>query len=792
MVRRRFGLLDRKALRDLWRQRGAFAAVALVVASGIALFVTLRSMHGYLIGAQRDYYASGRFGEVFASAERVPLRLGAQVLELPGVAAAETRIVAEALLDVPGLGEPATGRLVSIPVPRRATLNDLHLRRGRWPAAGRRDEVLASDAFARANRLAPGSTLSAVLHGRWQRLRIVGTAISPEFIYEIRGAGDIFPDNRRFGVLWLPREALAAALDLEGAGNDLVVTLGPGARQAAVIAGIDRLLERYGGLGAYGREAHVSHRFVSDEIAETAVTSLLIPAIFLGVTAFLLHLVVGRLVATQRDQIAVLKAFGYRDATVALHYLKLAAVPVALGALAGTAVGLWLARLLADVYARFFQFPEARFTADPRLVLTAFAIASGAVFAGAAAAVTRVLRLPPAEAMRPETPVFRAAGAERLWFWARLSPGSRIVARHLQRRPLKTFLSALGIALAVAMVYTGKFMFDAVDRLQTVQFDRVQREDLAVVLRESGGRDAAMALARLPGVERVEPFRSVAVRLRHGHRSRRLALSGWARDAELRRIVDDRLRVHSLPEEGLLLTRRLGEVLGVAVGESVTVEVLEGRRVVVPLPVAGLVEEPIGTAAYLGEAALHRLLGEGDRINGAYLAVDAARQDDLLLRLKEMPAVGGIAVRAAAREAFRRTIAESFWISLASIIGFACVLAFGMVYNGARVAFSERARELASLRVLGFLRREVGAILLGEQAVLVALAQPLGIAIGLGLCALVTTRFESELFRMPFFVRSSTVAFAVLVVAIAGLLSAAAVRRRLERMDIVTALKTRE
>jgi putative ABC transport system permease protein len=792
VVRLRLALLDRKAARDLWRQRGAFAAVALVVASGIALFVSLRSMHGYLLAAQHDYYRSGRFGEVFATVERAPLHLGAEVLEIPGVAAAETRIVTEAVLDVPGLAEPATGRLVSIPVPRRAALNDLYLRRGRWPAPGRRDEVLASDAFARANRLEPGSALSAVLNGRRQRLRVVGTAISPEFIYEIRGAGDVLPDNRRFGVFWMPREALAAACDLEGAFNDLVVTLAPGARQAAVEAEIDRLLEPYGGLGAYGREAHVSHRFVSDEIKETEVTSLLIPSIFLGVTAFLLHLVVGRLVTTQRDQIAVLKAFGYSDSTIAGHYLKLAAAPVAVGTSGGAAVGLWLAVQLAGVYARFYQFPDARFTPDLRILWMALAVAGGAVFAGAASAAARVLQLPPAEAMRPETPTFRAAAVERLPLWRRLSPGARIAARHLQRRPLRTFLSALGIALAVAMVYVGAFMFDAIDRLQTAQFERVQREDVTVVLREAGGRSAARALGRLPGVERAEPFRTVAARLRSGHRSRRVALSAWESDAELRRIVDQRLRVHELREEGLLLTRKLGEVLGVANGELLTVEVLEGGRQVARLPVAGLVDEPIGTAAYMGEAALHRLLREGDRVSGAFLSVDAARAGDLFLRLKRMPAVSGVSVRAAAQEAFQRTIAESFWISLSSIVGFACVLAFGMVYNGARVALSERARELASLRVLGFLQREVGAMLLGEQAVLLVAAQPLGIALGLGLCALVAARFDSELFRLPFFVRVRTIAFAMLVVAIAGALSAAAVRRRLGRMHIVTALKTRE
>lgn len=783
--------LSVKLRRDLWHLRGPFAAVALVVASGVALFVSMRSMHGYLSEAQRRTYEAGRFADVFARLERAPESIAGEIAAIPGVSAVATRVVADVLLDVPGLPEPATGRLVSIPVPRAPSLNQVHLRSGRYPRAGRRDEVLASDAFARANGLALGDRLGAVIHGRWQSLRIVGTASSPEYVYEI-GAGQIFPDNRRFGVLWIDRRPLAAAFDLEGSCNDVTATLGPGAVLPEVIARLDRLLAPYGGLGAYGREDQLSHRFFSDEIAETRVTSLMLPAIFLAVTAFLLHLVMGRLIGTQRDQIAVLKAFGYSSGAVARHYLGMALLPTLAGSVAGTLGGLWFAGRLAEIYSRFFQLPAVPFVPESGVIAAGVAAAGGAALFGALDAVRRAVALPPAEAMRPEAPArFRPGLAERLGLARRLSPAAKSVLRHLERRPGKALLSALGLAFAVAIVLVGFYMFDAVEVMRDLQFQLVQREDATVAFRTATG-GATRELLRLPGVLAVEPYRVLAVRLRHGAREQQTALLGLPAGGKLRRIVDRHRREFRPPPEGLLITTELALRLDAAPGDRVTVEVLEGRRPVREMLVAGRVDELIGTAAYVDLGTARQLMGEGELASGAYLTVDPRAERALFARLKRLPRVVGVGARRAALESFDRTLAESFRISIGSLLGFACVIAFGMVYNGARISLSERGRELASLRVLGFSRREVAAILLGEQAALTLLAIPLGFALGLSLCGLIVWRFRTELFRLPFVLSGPTLVGSAAVVVAAALLSALAVRRRLDRLDLIAVLKTRE
>jgi putative ABC transport system permease protein len=784
--------INRKLLRDLWHLRGQLAAVAAVVMCGVAAFVTMRSAYTALVAGQAGYYRRYRFADVFAQAKRAPESLAGRIRELPGVAAVQTRVVAEVALDVPGLAEPATGRLISIPERRAPILNDLHLRSGRWVEPGAPGEVVASEAFAAANGLAVGSRLGAVINGRWQRLSVVGIALSPEYVYEIRGL-ELFPDNRRFGVLWMGRAALAGLFDLDGAFNDVSLALAPGAASAPVIAGVDRLLARYGGLGAYDRELQLSHRFVSDEIAQDRVSGIYLPFIFLGVAAFLVHVVLSRLVGSQRDQIAILKAFGYGDAAVGAHYLGIAQAAVLAGAVPGTLLGVWFARYLADLYAKFFHFPELLFAVSPGLIGLAAAIAAGAALVGALSAVRRAVRLPPAEAMRPEAPPAFARGLfERSGVAALLSPPARMIVRNLARRRVKALLSTLGVALAVGILVLTRYFGDCVDWMIRIQFHEAQREDVTVILREAAGAAVLNELRRLPGVSAAEPFRAVPVRLVAGHRSRRIDLLGVDRAGELRRLVTRDLGRVAVPADGLVLTDALARLLGVVVGDPVRVEVLEGRRAVRETTLAATVDDLFGVTATMDIGALNRLLGEGPTVSGAFLAADAARLPELTDRLKRTPAVAGVAVRESMLASFRQTIAQSMQATTSVLVAFACVIAVGIVYNGARISLAERGHELASLRVLGFTRREIALILLGEHALLTAAAIPLGFALGAGAAALLVRSVASDLYRLPLVFSRETFAFAALVTVAAALFSGIMVGGRIRKLDLVAVLKTRE
>jgi putative ABC transport system permease protein len=783
---------SRMLWRDLWHLRGQVFAAALVVACGVAAFLSMRATYESLLSAREEYYQTLRFADVFAQLKRAPAGLAARIAEIPGVAQVRTRVVMQVTLDVPGLDEPATGRLVSIPDQPRPMLNDLSLRAGRYVEPGRDDEVVASEAFAVANGLNTGDSVGAVINGRWKRLRIVGVALSPEYIYEV-GSGTIFPDNRRFGVLWMGEKALASGYNMEGAFNDVALTLSAGASEGDVIERLDRLLARYGGLGAYGREEQLSHRFISDEIAQNRVTSTFVPGIFLGVAAFLLHIVLSRLTAMQRTEIGLLKAFGYSDGAVGLHYLKLALVTVFAGLALGAALGVYAGTWLTDLYRNYYRFPHLAFHVSARVLTLTLLIALAAATVGALGAVRRAVRLPPAVAMRPEPPAsYRAGQLERIGLTARLPSSARMITRSIVRRGWKSVLAVAGIACAVGILVVGRFGLDAMNYMMRVQFQVVQRDDVMLVFTDPESHDVRHELARLPGVLSVEPFRAVPARLRFEHRSKRVDLTGLMPQAQLRRLVDAQLRPVQLPASGVVLSRKLGELLGVTPGQSLTVEVLEGARPLRSVQVTGLVDEPVGLGAYMDLHALNALMREEGSLSGAYLAVDPRQAQQLYQALKRLPAVGGVAFREAVLRSFNQILNRSMrQVSLLNVF-FACVIAFGVVYNGARIALSERGNELASLRVLGFTRREVAWLLLGEQALLTLLAVPLGFALGAWIAWLLVRRLDTELYRIPLVFESATFSFSVLVVVAAALLSGMLVAHRINRLDLVAVLKTRE
>lgn len=782
--------ISRKLWRDAWHYRGQMIAIAAVVVCGIALFVSLRSMHGYLRGSRDAYYSEARFPDVFASLKRAPAAVARDVARLDGVSAVEARVVQDVVLDVRGMEEPASGRLVSVPVPRRPALGDLTLTSGRWPSPDRPNEVLASQAFAAANALVVGDSIGAIVNGRWRWLRVTGTAVSPEYIYEI-AAASIFPDNKRFGVLWMGYDALAAAYDLTGAFNDLGITLRPGAHAAAVIPELDRMLARYGGIGAYPRAEQLSDQFVTGEIEETQVTSIILPGVFIGVTAFLLHIVLSRLVSTQREQIATLKAFGYSRTSLGLHFLGIALVPIGIGSVVGSVAGLWFAERLALIYARFFQFPRVDFVADPEVVITAVAIGAAAGMAGALGAALRTAAMPPAEAMRPDAPArYRPGVLDRLGVHP--SPTLAIIARNLERRPWKALLAVVGLALAGGLVITVLAMFDATDFMKRLQFHEIDRTDATVAFRAPTPVSTLSEMRRVSGVVGAEGFRAVPVRLVAGQRAYRTTLLGLPAGGQLRRVVDLERQVHVLPPAGLLLAEPLADTLQVHGGDLVRVEVLEGDRRVADVIVAGTVADLMGMSAYMALEAVAPLTGGTDAISGAYLRVDPHAAGAFYREAKRLPLVAGVGVRAAALEGFERTIEESFAISLSMTLGFACVIAFGIVYNSGRIALSERGRELASLRILGFTRREVDSMLLGEQAVLVAASLPCAFAIAWGLTWLIAIRFESTLFRLPVVIDGWSFVIGVGVVVVSAALSAVLIVRRVARLDLVAVLKTRE
>jgi putative ABC transport system permease protein len=784
--------LNRKLVRDLAHLKGQALAIALVMACGVAAFVNASSTASSLQTALDAYYERYRFADVFAHLKRAPNSVADRIADIPGVSRVETRVVIDVSLDVPGLVEPAIGRLVSVPDVPAPGLNQVYLRAGRYVEAGRRGEVLVHEAFALAHSLRPGDSLSAVINGKRQKLTIVGVALSPEYVYAIR-PGEVFPDDRRFGVFWMPYSELAPAYDLDGAFNDLVLSLEPGANEAEVVRRLDEVTEEYGGVGAHGRDDQLSHKLIDGELTQLRGMALIPPSIFLSVAAFLLNVVMTRLIGLQREQVAVLKAFGYARWEIGWHYLKFVLVLAVVGSAVGVAAGAYIGGVFTEMYGKFFRLPAFEYHLQAWVVVTAVLLTAGAATAGTLAAVRRAVVLPAAEAMRPEPPAeYRQLWAERVGLARLLPPAARMILRRIGRQKVRSALTVLGIALSCAILVMGSFVQDTIDYMIEFQFFRAQRHDVSLGFVEPSGPRAVHDAAHLPGVLHVEPFRAVPARLRFGARHRRVGITGVVAAPRLFRPLDEAGRPVPIPEEGLVASAKLAQVLGAQLGDVVKVEVLEGERPTVGVPVAGVVEDFSGLVAYMDIRAVRRMLREGDTASGVFLAVDANRQAELYAELKQTPRVGSVSIKSAALRGFEKTMAENLLVMRTINLVFATVIAFGVVYNTARIALAERGRELATLRVIGFTRAEVSVLMLGELAVLTLAALPAGMLAGYGMAAFAVVALETENQRLPLVIRPHTYSFAAAVVLFAASATGLLVRRRVDRLDLVEVLKSRE
>ena len=784
-------LLRKKLTRDLWAVRGQVLTIALVVASATGGFLGSVGTYQALARARDGFYAQSSFGEVFADLKRAPLSVLEQVSRLPGVLDAQANVVAGSQLFLANVSEPLIAQLVGIPASVGPRLNRLYVRRGRMIESDSALEALVDEGFATARQLRPGDRVTVLLNGKRTQLHIVGIGLSPEYINP--SVGGVFPDPKGVGVFWLDEQPLAAAFDLRDAFNHLTVIRAPGVSDPEVLRQLDEILRPYGGRGAYSRADQASHRIVTQEMNEQRVLGTVMPSLFVWVAAFLLNVVLGRQIATQREQIAALKALGFGNGSIVAHYLQFVAIVVGLGVALGVGVGLAFGRYMTGLYGAYFHFPLAEFRVEPALVIIAVAISFAAGAGGALLAIRRIVRLSPAQAMRPPTPPrYRKLLLERLGLASWLATVTRMILRNLERRPARSLLTIAGVAASVGLIVSGTFWWDAVNYLVDTQFNAIERGDAVLTFVEPRGSRARFEVARLPGVTQAEPYRTVPVKLRSAQHSYRTAIFGLDADAALRRTLDEQQRVVHVPREGMLLSSRLAERLGVKPGEQVEVEALEGTRARRDVLVAGVVKDLFGMLAYMDRSALNRLMDEGDVMSAFDLRTDTTRHDALFARIKVTPAIASLQIKSNSLASFRETSARNVLVFTTIFTIFAATIAVGVVYNSARISLAERAWELASLRVLGFSRAEVSGILLGELAIEVGAGIPLGLWFGRGLAGVLTELMRSETFRIPVIITPQTYVFSAAAIVVAGVASALIVRRRIDHLDLVAVLKVQE
>ncbi|MEQ8659039.1 MAG: FtsX-like permease family protein [Hyphomicrobiales bacterium] len=782
--------IDRKLLRDFRRLWAQALAIAIVLACGVAILITSFGMYRALDETRDAYYERNRFADVFANARRAPMRLVRQIEEISGVQAVEARVTGTVILDLPDRIETAVGSILSLPEIGQPRLNVPLLRTGRLPTAT--GEIAVNEPFALANGFALGDQFDANLNGRKQTLTITGTLLSPEFIYTL-GPGALMPNNRTFGILWMPRGSAEAAFDMVGAFSEISLAVDSRTQLAPVLDALDGLLDPYGGLGAIERKDQLSNAFIDAEIAQLRSMAFILPPVFFGISAFLVAMVMGRIIALERSEIGLLKALGYTDVEICVHYLLLAGLIAVAGILIGWAAGTWLARALAELYAGYFDFPFLIFHVSLWVYGVSAVLALLTAALGASRSALRAARLAPAVAMQPPTPVrFRQTLIDRVMAAARLSQPTIMILRSLTRWPGRSALTSLGLALAVASVMTSSFMGDSLDEIIDLAFYQSNRQHAMLLFAEDAPLSVLQDVARLPAVRQVEGQQYHAAIMRNQHYEKRVSIEARLPAPDLSRVVIAGGAVLDAPPGGIVLSRRLATQMHVSPGDSLEVEFLSGRQGTYELTVSALVDQYFGLGAYMDLGYVNQLFRQSPRISVANVTLDDVQINDLHAAITDIPELTGTIMMTQTRRSFQDTIRQNVIVMNTIYMIIAVLITIGVAYNSARVQLSERARELASLRILGFTRGQVSYILVGETMLLALLAQPLGWALGRLFTGAMVNAFSSDLYALPLILKPATFSTASLVVLAAALGSVLLVRRRLDTMDLVAVMKTRE
>ena len=783
-----------KLWRDLKRLRAQVATIAMVVAIGVAGFVGMFSVHQSLQGSRDDFYRDNRLADVFANVKRAPVHLRERLAALPGVAEVKLDVLFDAQIDLPGVLPPVTGRFIGLDLARahadRQGINTLTLKRGRWPEREGALEALVSDRFAAARGLNPGDTVHAILNGKRERVHLVGTAASPEYVFASQGGA---PDDQSFGIWWIDGARMTQAFDMQGAFNQVSLRLDAGQATAPVLAQVDRLLEPYGAFGAVGRDKQLSAKIVGDELDQLQVMGTVLPAIFLAVAMFILNVVLSRQVATQRSQIAALKALGYSDGAIAWHYIQLALAIAGLGVAVGLGLSQLIGRGMLGLYDEVFRFNGLTYETSAWLVVVSALLAAAAAAAGTWNAIRAVVRLKPAQAMQPPAPpAYQPTLVERLGLRRFVSTGAMMVIRNFERRPMRAAFTVTGIALAVALQISGAFWIDAIAHIVDVQFRQVQQGDVLVNFHRPVPVSVVQDLKRLPGVIDAEPYRTEPVRVRLRGRSEDTALTGYRSDAQLMRVVDETRGAVAMPAHGVVLSSLLARALDARVGDRIELEFRLWNQQRVEVPVVDIVHTMFGQLLYMNLDAMNALARDGNGVADAALQVDPMAMDAFWGAVKAAPVISSVFDKAGTMAAFNKTTSRNMGVFSGILTLFAVAMAVGIIYNAARIALSERAWELASLRVLGMTRAEVSVLLLAELGAELLVALPIGALTGWGLASLMMRLMASDSIDFPVVIEPSTYASAALIVLAAGIVSALLVRRQIDRLDLVSVLKVRE
>ncbi len=761
-------VLRRKLRRDVWRQRTQFAAVVVVVAIGVAVFVAASDAYYNLKDSFATAYATQRLPDVVVSGPNVGA-VANDVARLRGAPFVTARTQQDSGARI--ADHTLLSRIVTIPDNGQPDVGKIALRQGRLPLAG---EVLVEQHLADHFKLKPGGTIELYGSHGWQPVVVSGSGLATEYFWPARSQQELMTSAEQFGVVFAPA-SLASTL-MSTPEHQLALYARDRSEAAAFVTAATSLAREHG-LEVQARKDQPSFVALDQDVQTFGQFANLLPLLFLLAAVLGAFILLSRLVSAQRAVIGTLVANGIAPRTLRRHYLGYGLVAGVAAALPGLVVGVVLGRWLTTMYTDALGLPlhiVSLHVATMVIAVVAGVAATALAAWGPARAAARTM---PAEAMR----VAPAAHGSRSLLERVVPPMRdlparwRMVVRGLGRNPRRAIFTVVGVAVSLSLVLVFAGLRDTVANVLERQYGTVDRSDGQLYATSGKTGELVAAARRDPAVAAAEPFARVEVTLSNGDKSFDTILVGLPTDTRMHRFVEPGGKPTALPASGVLLGRGLGNLLSIHPGDELTVTAGDGTQLVER--VAGFVD--------LTHAA------GSERDSGALIELrSGVARETVTHRLGQLPGAAAYFDNAAL-EATMRDAFQIMDVLVGVMLLFAIVMAGALLYNAMSANLAERSVELGTLNAAGMSRGILGRLVASENLLLTAIGIPIGLVAGIGIARWFMSNYENLGYRWELRMQPSTIVLVVLALIAASVVAQWSTWRGLKRINVATIVRER-
>jgi len=772
-------------------------AIISIIAVGTACFVGTYGTYRNLINEQASYYSQCRMADFWIDVKKVPRYVLKELTGVKGVSEIYGRIISPVIVEFDDVSQPISGCVVSLPANPKPVINNIVMRRGSYFTKERENEVIVSEIFAKTRNISPGSYIKLIMNGKQKELFVVGTAISSEFIYMLPPGG-IVPEPGNYGVFWIKNEFAEDRFGFTGACNSIVGILNPESRQNPypVLDELNRKLSPYGVFASTPLKNQNSNLTLCAELSGLQLETTVIPGIFLGVAALALNILMMRMAEQQRVIIGTLKALGIKNSSIFMHFMKFGLFTGISGGIAGCVLGYWMAFETTQLYASIYTFPDLRNYIYPDIIALSMLISISFAALGTLKGVRKIVKLNPAESMRPSVPT----SSKKIFlekfssFWNRAGFRWQIVLRNIFRNKGRTAIGMAAAACGAGIVVMSFGLTDSLEYMMQFQFDKVLLSDYSINFRDELDGGALYEARRLPGISYAEPVLNVTCDLHNRNHFRKASITGIIPNARLTFPSNADGKPIILPSAGLLMSGRLAKQLHLKTGDSVTFIPVKGRKKTQTVPIAGIIDSKFGMPIYADYYYLNKLIDENSAISSIHLKASdrGAHIKELFNAVRAFPKLASLSVTAQQKKQMQEDFIAKLKGIVYVMIVFAGVIFFGSILNSALISLTERKREIATFRILGYQPLEVGAIFFREIMTINVAGTIIGLPLGYYMLYGMTLSFQNDMYSVPCVINRVTWLNTLIIAFIFIIAAYFLIQRLINRMDWSEALKLRE